>query len=293
MSALFRFYGQWTERIGQFRPASAVGRAVRRALILIAGHVLLICLIIASAGYLARQAPVLLPFLPAHPGLTAVLLWIVAMLVCLPLFATILGKVQGLGMLLAELAVPANLNAPWARTARSFLSTAILVAGAIGLTVLSFVLSATMLPSRELLLLLMAISIATGFWGWRRLSRVYRQARIALDTLLGGAPHDAPAAASPVLTPADQTFAPGRNGLGLQLMEIRVADGAAVAGKELRTLFLRRRTGVTLVGIRRAGQRIANPAGGERLQVGDHLLLLGEADQLQHASQFLARRAPL
>ncbi len=289
-TAFFHFYGQWTERIGQFRPASAVGRAVRRSLILIAGSVLLICSAIASAGYLAQQAPALFTFLPARPGLVAVLLWICAMLICLPLYATILGKVQGLGMLLAELAIPANLNAPWARTARNFVASAILVAGAIGLTVLTFVLSATMLPSRELLLLLMAVTIATGFWGWRRLARVYRQARTALDSMLGGGVPASSPSGSPAAAP--HPCAPGQADSVLQFADTVIPAGATASGKELRALYLRRRTGVTLVGITRAGRRMTNPAPGERLLPGDHVLLLGEPEQLQHACQLLSRRQP-
>jgi CPA2 family monovalent cation:H+ antiporter-2 len=289
-TALFHFYGQWADRIGRFRPASAVGRAVRRALILIAGSVLLICSVIASAGYLAQQAPAQLPFLPARPGLVAVLLWICAMIVCLPLYATILGKLLGLGMLLAELAIPPNLNAPWARAARNFVTNAILVAGAIGLLVLTFVLSATMLPSPELLLLLMAATLATGYWSWRRLARVYRQARTALENMLDSSTSDHASAERLPHPPPPST--PGPTELGLHLVDTLIPAGGAVIGKEVRTLYLRRRTGVTLVGIQRAGQRLVNPAPSERLQAGDQLLLLGEPEQLQRACQLLARRPP-
>ena len=60
------------------------------------------------------------------------------------------------------------------------------------------------------------------------------------------------------------------------------------AGKLIRELALRTKTGASVVGIERAGKAIINPGPDEELLPGDQILIIGSADQLASAR---ARRA--
>jgi CPA2 family monovalent cation:H+ antiporter-2 len=285
-TAIFHLYGQWAERIGRRRKTDAVGRAVRRNVWVMVVCVVLIALAIASAGYLAHKAPGVLRALPAQPWLPAVLLWLGAMVVCLPFYATFLSKLQGLGMLLAEIAIPAGHPAPWARPARTFIAHAILAAGAIALAILTFLLSSAFFHSREVLLLLMAGAGIAGFFGWRKVARAYRQARESLEGMIGvGTPRKGAATGAPHEEAVHDTM------LDLEIAGTTIPPGSSAVGRELRALLLRTRTGATVIGIERAGHRLVNPAPSERLQAGDRVLLLGEPEQIQRARSLLAQAA--
>lgn len=69
-----------------------------------------------------------------------------------------------------------------------------------------------------------------------------------------------------------------------------IEDGARVVGRDLRTIRLRERTGVTLVGIVRADEKITNPGPRERLMSGDLVFLLGDPDQIRAVRVLLSAR---
>ncbi|NBV25503.1 MAG: hypothetical protein EBS05_26785, partial [Proteobacteria bacterium] len=70
-----------------------------------------------------------------------------------------------------------------------------------------------------------------------------------------------------------------------QLRVIVVDTGSPVAGKLIRELELRSRTGASIVGIERNGENHVNPGPDEEVRVGDKLLLLGSSDQLTQAME--------
>jgi CPA2 family monovalent cation:H+ antiporter-2 len=77
-----------------------------------------------------------------------------------------------------------------------------------------------------------------------------------------------------------------------EAFETAILDHCRVAGPRaghtLAELQVARRTGVRVVGIQRGGRRIINPAGSERLEDGDALLLLGTLANLRRFRQWLA-----
>ncbi|HEU4565138.1 MAG TPA: cation:proton antiporter [Gemmatimonadaceae bacterium] len=80
---------------------------------------------------------------------------------------------------------------------------------------------------------------------------------------------------------------------GLAAELCRVEPGAAVAGRSLADSGIRQKSGVSVVGIRRRdGHTIANPAGGDVLEEGDIVLLLGETAQIAAALPLFRGPAP-
>lgn len=276
----FLLYGQWVERISQRKQSSVIRRAVRRSLLIILINTALIAAAIASAGFLARRPLALSPYLAERPGLLAPALWLVAMLFCLPMYVASLRKIEALGMILAEVALPLTMKAQWAQNMRRFVSSAILVAGSVGLFLLTFALSSAMLPSRNVLLLLMGVTVAIAALRWPRLVRIYAQAQTSLGSMLKAEKVEAEPAPP---APEEKTAR-----LDLKIESTEIAKDSAVAGRSLRSLRLRSRTGASVVGIERAGRAIAHPGPDEKIQSGDRVVLVGDDDQLLSAGELLS-----
>ncbi len=87
-------------------------------------------------------------------------------------------------------------------------------------------------------------------------------------------------------TPGAPAHPRGLSGVlpGQEVVVYRVEDGAAAAGRTLAELDLRRRHRVTLLALRRADEVRSNPSGGERLEPGDALVLLGSTSALAEAA---------
>lgn len=79
----------------------------------------------------------------------------------------------------------------------------------------------------------------------------------------------------------------------LTMETVVVPAGSPLAGRTLLELDLIRTTGVQLGGIGRGGRRTLSPAGRERLEAGDDLLVLGSADQIARFRQRLEGAEPL
>ena len=90
-------------------------------------------------------------------------------------------------------------------------------------------------------------------------------------------PQEAPAALQSLLREAD-------------LETMTIVQGSPAAGRLIRELELRTRTGASIVGIERnRGERIINPGPDEELQPGDQVLLLGTRTQIDSAKSALSK----
>lgn len=72
--------------------------------------------------------------------------------------------------------------------------------------------------------------------------------------------------------------------------EISLVVGSSFAGKTLGEISLRHATGVSVVAVSRLGALHLNPDPGFRVYPGDRLALLGDADSLDHAVEYLTDR---
>ena len=95
--------------------------------------------------------------------------------------------------------------------------------------------------------------------------------------------------AQTALRPAVVDFvqlATSSDNLELNMEQVRIAEGAALAGRTIVDANLRQRYGIIVVGIQRAdGQMEFNPAPELVMHPGDHLVVLGRADNLRELEQ--------
>lgn len=201
-------------------------------------------------------------------------IWFVALLCSLPMFIATAKKLQAFGLLLAETRVSEQLAGRNTTAIRSIVAAFVPAAGSIALGLFVLVLSSTLLPSFNVLLVLVAIASGLAWLLWRHLHRVYSTAQAALVDTFNQPPlpkhaHVTTTEAS-LLADAD-------------LSTVTVAPGSVAVGRLIRELGLRSRTGASIVALERPGAKLVNPGPDEEILVGDKLLLLGTPAQIEQA----------
>ena len=143
---------------------------------------------------------------------------------------------------------------------------------------LLLVLSAALLPSWRILIVLLLVIAAVTALLWRSFIRIYSKAQIALEETL----------AQPAL-PRSPELPSSLAGVlkDAQIATVTITADSPAKGKLIRELALRTRTGASIVAIERAGANIVNPGPDEELQVNDQVVLLGTRQQLDAARRHL------
>jgi CPA2 family monovalent cation:H+ antiporter-2 len=184
-----------------------------------------------------------------------------------------------MGLLIAETKVNAMVAGERTAAIRAVIAQAVPVAGTVALGLFVIALSSALLTTYKVFLVLLLL---TGFISYvlrRSFIKAYATAQVALqETLAHPALERQPAKTSlpALLREAD-------------LMTVQISANSPAAGKRIRELQLRTLTGVSIVGIERAGNNILNPGPDEELQPGDHVLLLGHENQLGAAEKHLTQ----
>ena len=80
---------------------------------------------------------------------------------------------------------------------------------------------------------------------------------------------------------------------GMHTRAVAVHEGTQAAGRTLEELALRRRHGLTVLAVRRAGKTIASPAGDFQVQAGDRLVLIGTAERFAACADLFRRNIEL
>jgi CPA2 family monovalent cation:H+ antiporter-2 len=187
-------------------------------------------------------------------------------------------KLQAFGLLLAETRVTERLAGRNTAAFRAIVAAFVPAAGSVTLGLLVLVLSSTLLPSLNVLLALLALAGVLAWLLWRHFNRVYTSAQAALvETFAQPPPKREPDGAHETSRLAEADLA-----------DVAVAPDSVAAGRLIRELGLRTRTGASIVVLERAGTKLINPGPDEEIHAGDRLLLLGTAGQLEKARQLLA-----
>jgi CPA2 family monovalent cation:H+ antiporter-2 len=175
------------------------------------------------------------------------------MILSLPLLIATFRKLQALGLLVAETRVTAAAAGERTAAIRAIVANVVPAAGVAILGFFILVLSSTLLPSLPVLLVLLVILALTTWLLWRASIRIYSKAQIALKETFAqpppSRPHDTPAALQSLVRDAD-------------LEAVSIKQNSPAAGKLIRELELRTRTGASIVGVQRGETRIINPGPG-------------------------------
>lgn len=258
------------------RASMAVRKVTRRSLLQIGLNLLLIAGIFFAATALEVQAAAWLPRLPEWTGGPKTVLWAVAVAIALPLCVAVVRKLQALSMILAEASIgERGGNAQQKYALRSLLTSILLVIFTLLFVVALLLMGSALLPPLPVLVGLLLLMSFLLYQLWGHFVRVYSRAQIALRE---------------TFEQADQAQAERILPDLLRQSHVRVVEltqDCHGAGRLIRELELRTRTGATIVGMERGGKTSMNPGPHEELQSGDRLLLLGEENQLAAAESVL------
>jgi CPA2 family monovalent cation:H+ antiporter-2 len=205
-------------------------------------------------------------------------------LLLVPLLALWRG-LGALGMMLGE--VVGEGGGAAARWMSPLVARAAQVGGAIGV----LLLCATFLPGRAaqpwMLLLFSVVAAALVLFLRGRLVRWFAQAQVELRENLAAVPA---ATLSPAAT--ERTRPILKAPFGLVVREHTLGDLSPAAGRTVADTALRQRFGCTLAGVDRQGITIAAPGADLTLYPNDRLLLVGTAEQLDQAEEWLSSEEP-
>jgi len=272
-------YTQWVGQIGGQRSNNLARTLMWKWGMQMALNAVLIAAVFIIGAFIGSHPPAALkPLVPSEQWLKTGV-WLLAVICSLPLFIATARKLQAVGWLLAETRVSEQVAGEKTAAIRAIVATVVPIAGSVALGFFVLVLSSTLLPSWNVLLVLLMLIGLLAWRLWRSFHRVYTSAQAALiDTFAQPpepklVPHSA--AESGLLADAD-------------LETLNIAPGSPAAGKMIREIALRSRTGASIVALERPNLRMVNPGPDEEIQAGDKLLLLGTPQQLQSARTHLA-----
>jgi CPA2 family monovalent cation:H+ antiporter-2 len=267
-------YTRWIGQIGGRAQPTMVSNLIRQWIAQMALNAALIAGVFIAAVYLGQRPPDWLRRLELGDPVQNASLWLVAMVASLPMFIATSRKLQALGMLLAETKVPADLAEERAVAIRAIVSNGVPIVGSVALGLFVLLLSSTLLPPLKVLLVLLFVVGLIAWLLWRSFIKVYSKAQVALRETFAHPPPPRVEGTTQMLRLLSRA----------QLRVFKVAADSPAAGKLIRELSLRSRTGASAVGIERDQESIVNPGPDEEVRAGDKLLLLGSSDQLTQAA---------
>jgi len=273
-------YTRWLGRLGERNSRNLPRKLVLAWSAQILLNLALIAAVFIGAVYIGAHRPVFLSDLGLSDAWLGTLLCFASMIVSLPMFLAVLRKLQALGYLIAEMRVSEALAGQRTREIRLIVSQAVPLAGLVGLVLYALVLSSTLLPPFRLVLVLLVVVAIVAWFLRRSFVKVYSMAQYALGETLAGKPDHAEDSSEPGTLPVMLREA--------NLSTLQIAGGAPSAGKLIRELELRTRSGASIIGIERAGTNLLNPGPDDELCAGDHVLLLGAPAQIESARRLLS-----
>lgn len=275
LTSYLDLYTEWLGRYREHRKSGFVSRLVQKWFWQMGLNSVLTAAVFIVAVFLAQRKPAWLPKFPGGEiGLNA-FLWLGATVLSLPLLIANFRKLQALGLLVAEVSVRPAAAGESTASIRAFIAQAIPLAGAVALALLVMALSSPLLPPLEVLLVLLLIVALVMWVWWRAFVKWHSKAQVALIETFERPPPPRPESTTQFFRLLSHA----------QIRVVLVDAGSPVAGKLIRELEVRSRTGASVVGIERNGENIINPGPDEELRAGDKLLLLGSSDQLAQVTE--------
>ncbi|WP_267221766.1 cation:proton antiporter [Dyella silvae] len=184
LTGLFSAYTEWMGNLSLSGQGAMVAKMIRRLVWHIIINMMLVVAAFLIMSFLHRRGVFHWDFLADKPQVRRSLAWSIAALVSLPMIVAAYRKATALGMLLAELSIPERIGGAYNMRIRAVLARFIPLAtmGVLGLLVAA--LASTILPPREVAVVLVLVLLVLAWLLWRGLVQVHARLQAALrDTL--------------------------------------------------------------------------------------------------------------
>ncbi|MFK0085805.1 cation:proton antiporter [Pseudomonas sp. NPDC090755] len=180
LARVLSLYGEWLRSIQPQGEGALVASMVRRILLQVGVNLALVVAIFFSGGYFAERIGSYLGEWISDVGQQKALIWGAALLLSLPFLIAAYRKLKALSMLLAELGVKPEMAGRHTQRVRRVIAEVIPLLSLLVIFLLLSALSASILPTSELLVLIVVVAAGVAALLWRWFIRVHTRMQIAL-----------------------------------------------------------------------------------------------------------------
>jgi len=191
VSGLMGMYSRWLESLQPTGDRAELTRIIRRILMQVMVNLALVIAVFLGGAFfvdgLSRQLSGWTP----DPDVQKAIIWGCALVLSLPFLIATYRKLQALSMLLAEVSVKPEFAGAYTSGVRKIVSEVLPIMSIVGIMLLIFVLSASILPPLNLLAFVLAGAAGLLWLLWSKLVKLHSRLQIALFETLDEQPDDA------------------------------------------------------------------------------------------------------
>ncbi|MFZ5935577.1 potassium transporter [Pseudomonas putida] len=190
LARVLSLYGEWLRNIQPQGESAMLAAMIRRILLQVGVNLALVIAIFFSGGYFAGRIGDWLNEWVTDVSQQKALIWGAALLLSLPFLIAAYRKLKALSMLLAEMGVKPEMAGRHTQRVRRVVAEVIPLLSLLVIFLLLSALSASILPTSELLLVIAVVAAVVVALLWRWFIRVHSRMQIALlETLENSRDH--------------------------------------------------------------------------------------------------------
>ncbi len=180
LARVLSLYGEWLRNIQPQGQSALVAAMIRRILLQVGVNLALVIAIFFSGGYFAGRLGTWLSQWISDVSQQKAVIWGAALLLTLPFLIAAYRKLKALSMLLAEMGVKPEMAGRHTQRVRRVIAEVIPLISLLVIFLLLSALSASILPTNELLLIIAIVAAVVVALLWRWFIRVHTRMQIAL-----------------------------------------------------------------------------------------------------------------
>ncbi|MGY2291559.1 cation:proton antiporter [Pseudomonas sp. SDO528_S397] len=180
MSRVFGLYGEWLRSISPQGEGAMLASMIRKIILQVGVNLALVVAIFFAGSFFAARIGRYLEGWISDPSWQKALIWGGALLLSLPFLIAAYRKLKALSMLLAEMSVKPEMAGRHTQRVRRVIAELIPILSLLMIFVLLAALSASILPTNKLLVLIAVVTAAVAAVLWRWFIRVHTRMQVAL-----------------------------------------------------------------------------------------------------------------
>ena len=180
MSRVFGLYGEWLRSIQPQGEGVMLASMIRKIILQVGVNLALVIAIFFTGSFFAARIGGYLEGWISDPSWQKALIWGGALLLSLPFLIAAYRKLKALSMLLAEMSVKPEMAGRHTQRVRRVISELIPILSLLVIFLLLAALSASILPTNKLLVLVAVVAAAVAAVLWRWFIRVHTRMQVAL-----------------------------------------------------------------------------------------------------------------
>ena len=180
VSRVFGLYGEWLRSIQPQGEGALLAAMIRKILLQVGVNLALVIAIFFAGGFFAPRIARYLQGWILEPSWQKGMIWGLALLLSLPFLIAAYRKLKALSMLLAEMGVKPEMAGRHTQRVRRVIAEVIPILSLLVIFLLLSALSASILPTNELLIVIAVVAAGVAAVLWRWFVRIHTRMQVAL-----------------------------------------------------------------------------------------------------------------